>query len=637
MTIYKKEENQHKSFNAVSEFDPAKKNELRKNYKPHSYSNNRPRFNLPKFTKHKDDTVYLSKNEPASRRGETVSKEPYVKIVPLGGLEEVGRNMMYFEYIDSSSPHNGEILIIDMGIQFPEENMPGIDYIIPNVSSLVEKRNKIQGVVITHAHLDHIGAIPHLMPQLGCDIPIFGTDITVAIIKKRQEDFKSNAAKLNFQAVNDKTKIDLGIFKLEFFNVSHNIPGSLGVVVNTPLGVFVHVGDFKIDLKSDIAGVTDIERLRELGEKNVLALFSDSTNARETGHQFSEEDIKLEIDQIIKDAPGRLIIGTFSSLLGRLNQIIQLAEKYDKKVAIEGRSMKNNIAIGRELGYVKHNPKTIIPIEEVGSYPQNKIVILATGAQGEERAVLMRIVNREHRHLKIEPNDTVVFSSSVVPGNERTVQSLTDKLYRDGAEVVNYKMLDVHAGGHAKQEDLKMLIDLVRPEYLVPIEGNHSFLKIHAKVAALHGFDPKKIIIPDNGQIIEARKNVLELTKKYVPANYIMVDGLGIGDVQEVVLRDRQMLAEDGIFVIIAVVDSQTGKVKGSPDIISRGFVYLRESKDLLKSTRVLIRKVIEDTTVKMHPVNWIYIKDQVKEQIGKFLFKKTERRPMVLPVIIEV
>lgn len=630
MTIYKKEDNQHKSFNTVQESDSTKKNESRKSYKGHSYSNNRPRFSLPKFIKHKDDIAYGNKSE-------TVSKEPYVKIVPLGGMEEVGRNMMYFEYIDSSSPHNGEIIIIDMGIQFPEENMPGIDYIIPNISSLIEKRKKIQGVIITHAHLDHIGAIPHLMLQLGGDIPIFGTDITVAIIKKRQEDFKNNSIKLNFQAVNDKTKMDLGLFKLEFFNVSHNIPGSLGAVINTPVGTFVHVGDFKIDLKSDIAGVTDVERLRELGEKNVLVLFSDSTNAREIGHQFSEEDIKIEIEQIIKDAPGRLIIGTFSSLLGRLNQIIQLAEKYDKKVAIEGRSMKNNIAIGRELGYVKHNPKTIISAEEVGNYPQNKIVILATGAQGEERAVLMRIVNREHRHLKIEPNDTVVFSSSVVPGNERTVQSLTDKLYRDGAEVVNYRMLDVHAGGHAKQEDLKMLIDLVKPVYLIPIEGNHSFLKIHAKVAVSHGFDPKHIIIPDNGQIVEARKNVVELTKKYVPANYIMVDGLGIGDVQEVVLRDRQMLAEDGIFVIIAVVDSQTGKVKGSPDIISRGFVYLRESKDLLKSTRILIRKVIEDTTVKMHPVNWTYIKDQVKEQIGKFLFKKTERRPMVLPVIIEV
>ncbi len=630
MTIYKKEDNQNKSFNPIQGFDSIKKSEPRKSYKSQSYSNNRPRYNLPKFTKHRDDGVDLNKSE-------SVSKEPYVKIIPLGGMEEVGRNMMYFEYIDSSSPHNGEIMIIDMGMQFPEENMPGIDYIIPNIDSLIEKRKKIKGVVITHAHLDHIGAIPHLMPQLGNDIPVFGTDLTVAIIKKRQEDFKDNFAKLNFQAVNDKTKIDLGVFKLEFFNVSHNIPGSLGAVVETPVGIFVHSGDFKIDLKSDIAGVTDIERLRELGEKKVLALFSDSTNARETGHQFSEEDIKVEIEQIIKDAPGRLIIGTFSSLLGRLNQIIQLAEKYDKKIAVEGRSMKNNIAIGRELGYIKHNPKTIISVEEIGNYPQNKIVILATGAQGEERAVLMRIVNREHRHLKIEPNDTVVFSSSVVPGNERTVQSLTDKLYRDGAEVVNYRMLDVHAGGHAKQEDLKMLIDLVKPEYLIPIEGNHSFLKIHAKVAVSHGFDQKHIIIPDNGQIIEARKNILELTKKYVPANYIMVDGLGIGDVQEVVLRDRQMLAEDGIFVIIAVVDSQTGKVKGSPDIISRGFVYLRESKDLLKSTRILIRKIIEDTTVKMHPVNWTYIKDQVKEQIGKFLFKKTERRPMVLPVIIEV
>ena len=411
----------------------------------------------------------------------------------------------------------------------------------------------------------------------------------------------------------------------------------MGSVINTAVGTFVHIGDFKIDLKSDIGGSTEVERLKELGQKNVLALFSDSTNAKEPGTQFSEEDIKIEIEDIIKNASGRLIIGIFASHLGRINQIIQIAEKYDKKVIVEGRSMKNNIAIGKELGYVKYAAKTIIPVEEAGNYPQHKIIILATGAQGEDNAVLMRIVNKGHRHLKIEPRDTVVFSSSVIPGNERTIQSLTDKLYRDGAEVINYKMLDVHAGGHAKQEDLKMLLDFVKPKYLVPIEGNHSFLKIHAKVAMSRGFPKENIFIPDNGQVIAATDNKVWLTQKYVPSNYIMVDGLGIGDVQEIVLRDRQMLSEDGIFVIIAVVDSQTGRVKGSPDIISRGFVYLRESKELLKSARIILRKTIEEKTEKMHPVNWTYVKDLVKEEIGKFLFKKTERRPMVLPVIIEV
>lgn len=563
--------------------------------------------------------------------------EPFVRIVPLGGVEEVGRNMMYFEYMDSSSPYNGDIIIIDMGLQFPEENMPGIDYIIPNIESLIMKRHKIKGVVISHAHYDHIGAIPHLMPVLGGHIPIFGTDITLAIIKKRQEDYKEKSVRLNLQTVDNKTKIILGPYTLEFFNVSHNIPGSVGTVINTQIGSFVHIGDFKIDLKSNIGGMTEIDRLKELREKKILMLFSDSTNAREPGSQFSEEDIKIEIEEIIRNAAGRLIIGIFASHLGRLNQIIQLAEKCGKKVIIEGRSMKNNIAIGKELGYINFNPKTIIPVEEAGSYPQDKIVILATGAQGEDNAVLMRIVNREHKYLKIEPNDTVVFSSSVIPGNERTVQSLTDKLYRDGAEVINYKMLDVHAGGHAKQEDLKMLLDLVKPKYLMPIEGNHSFLKIHGKVAESAGFDKNKVIIADNGQVIEAREGDVRKTHEYVPANYVMVDGLGIGDVQEIVLRDRQMLAEDGIFVIIAVVDSQTGKVKSSPDIISRGFVYLRESKDLLKSARIILRKTIEEKTNQMHPVNWTYIKDLVKEEIGKFLFKKTERRPMVLPVIIEV
>lgn len=579
---------------------------------------------------------YSFRNPPLTREEKQI-KEPYIKIIALGGMEEIGRNMMYFEYIDSSSPFNGDIIIIDMGLQFPEENMPGIDYIIPNIESLIDKRHKIKGVIISHAHFDHIGAIPHLMPVLGENIPIFGTDITIAIIKKRQEDYKDQSIKLKYSAVDNKTQLNLGPYNIEFFNVTHNIPGSVGIVVNTSVGSFIHIGDFKIDLRSDIAGIIEIERIKELGERGILALFSDSTNAREPGSQYSEEDIKIEMEEIIKKSSGRLIIGVFASHLGRLNQIIQIAEKCGKKVIIEGRSMKNNIAIGKELGYVKYHPKTIIPIEEMHEFPSNKIVILATGAQGEDKAVLMRIVNKEHKFIKIEANDTVVFSSSVIPGNERTVQSLTDKLYRDGAEVINYKMLDVHAGGHAKQEDLKMLLDLVHPKYLIPIEGNHSFLKIHAKVAVSHGFSRENVIVADNGQIIEARKNEIKLTNKYVPANYIMVDGLGIGDVQEIVLRDRQMLAEDGIFVIIAVVDSETGKVKGSPDIISRGFVYLRESKDLLKSARIILRKIIEEKAVQMHPVNWTYVKDLVKEEIGRFLFKKTERRPMVLPVIIEV
>ena len=343
------------------------------------------------------------------------------------------------------------------------------------------------------------------------------------------------------------------------------------------------------------------------------------------------------METIIKNAKGRLIIGTFASLLGRLNEILQIAEKYDKRVVIDGRSMKANIEIASRLGYIKINPAILISASEIKRYPPNKVMILATGAQGEENAVLMRIVTKRHKYLKLESGDTVVFSSSVIPGNERSVQYLTDKLYRDGAEVINYRMLDIHAGGHAKQEDLKLMIETVKPQYFMPIEGNHSFLRIHAQVARRAGIADKNIIVADNGQVLEARENSVVLTKEYVPANYIMVDGLGVGDVQEVVLRDRQMLAEDGIFVLIATIDADTGKLRGSPDIISRGFIYLRESKELLYQTRQLIKKIVENDTKNMHPINWAWVKNNLRDEVGKFLFQKTHRRPMVLPVVIEV
>ncbi|MBI1957411.1 MAG: ribonuclease J [Candidatus Niyogibacteria bacterium] len=558
-----------------------------------------------------------------------------IRVVPVGGLEEVGRNMMYLEYHDPGSKYHGDIIVIDMGLQFPDENMPGIDYIIPNIASLMPKRDKIKAIIITHAHYDHIGGIPHVMPKLGADIPMYGTDLTLAIIAKRQHDYEH--VHLNFNEVNNDTKLDFGAFQVEFFGVSHNIPGSVGVILHTPIGILIHTGDFKIDARSAIGGVTEMEKLKALGEKNVLLLMSDSTNAREPGHQFSEVDIQSEMETIIRNADGRLIIGTFASLLGRLNEILQIAEACDKRVAIDGRSMKSNVEIAEHLGYIKVNPSILIDVSEVHKYPSKKVIILATGAQGEENAVLMRIVTGRHKFLKIQSGDTVVFSSSVVPGNERSVQYLTDKLYRDGADVINYKMLDIHAGGHAKQEDLKLLIETIKPKFLMPIEGNHSFLKLHAKVAKRAGMTQDHIIIADNGQIVEVKKGSVALTKERVPANYVMVDGLGVGDVQEVVLRDRQMLASDGIFVVIATIDSQTGKVRGSPDIISRGFVYLRESKELLFQARMLVKKIVEQSAHSMHPVNWTYVRDNLRDQVGDFLFEKTHRRPMVLPVVIEV
>lgn len=554
-----------------------------------------------------------------------------LRVIPIGGMEEVGRNMTALEYEDN-------ILIIDMGLQFPEEDMPGIDYIIPNIEYFKGREKNIVGVVITHGHYDHIGGIPHCIPRLG-NPPIFGADLTLALIKKRQEEYKDVSSKLELHQIDKDSKLTLGVFRLEFFSVSHNIPGAFGVIVHTPEGIVLHTGDFKIDERSPIAGITELEKLAEIGKQRPLLLMSDSTNASQSGKQLSEIDIVTDLEAIVKNAKGRLIFGTFASLLGRLNEIIQLAAKHNKKLIIEGRSMKNNIEIAKELGYIKIPKETVIPVEEMKRYPSDKIMILATGAQGEDRAVLMRIANREHRFISVEPGDTFVFSSSVIPGNERTVQRLTDKLYREGVEVINYRMMDIHAGGHAKQEDLKKVIELVQPRYIMPIEGNHSFLCLHGKVAKSAGMTDEQIIVADNGNIIEFKDGAMTKLKEKAPTEHVFVDGLGVGDVGDVVLRDRQMMAKDGMFVVIATYDSYSRKVKGNPDLISRGFIYMRESKDLLMEVRRLVKHIVESSAGNQGKgdINWAYIKDNIREEVGGFLYKKTHRHPMVLPVVIEI
>lgn len=557
--------------------------------------------------------------------------EPSLRVFCLGGLEEVGRNMTILEY--------GEhILIIDMGLQFPEEDMPGIDYIIPNISYLKGKEKNIVGVVITHAHYDHIGGIPHLIPRLG-NPPIYGTDLTLAIIKKRQEEYKDVSSKLELHQINKDSELNLGAFKLEFFNVSHNIPAAVGVIIHTPEGIVIHTGDFKIDERSDVAGTTDLEKLIKISEQKPLLLMSDSTNASQSGKQLSEIDIVTDLEAVVKNAKGRIIFGTFSSLLGRLNEIIQLGAKYNRKVIIEGRSMKINIDIAKELGYITIPKGTVIPVEDMKSYKNHEILILATGAQGEDRAVLMRIANHEHRFIEVETGDTFVFSSSVIPGNERTVQRLTDKLYREGVEVINYRMMDIHAGGHARQEDLQKIIELVRPKFVMPIEGNHSFLCIHGKIAQKSGYQSDQIMIADNGQVVDCRNGVCVKTKELVQTDYVFVDGLGVGDVGDVVLRDRQMMSKDGMFVVIVTFDNHTRKVQGNADLISRGFIYMRESKELLMEVRKLVRKIVEQSAGDhtRGEINWVYIKDNIREEVGQFLYHRTHRHPMVLPVVIEI
>ncbi len=550
-----------------------------------------------------------------------------LRIIPLGGLEEIGRNMTVFEY-------GKDIVIVDMGLQFPEEDMPGIDYIIPNVEYLRGKEKNIRGVIITHGHYDHIGAIPHLIPKLG-NPPVYATELTRGIIVKRQEEFKNP---INIKTVKKIDRLKLGIFNIEFFHVNHTIPDGVGVSIGTPVGTVVVTGDFKFDHSPVGDAPADIAKIARIGSEGVLALLSDSTDSQTPGYSISESTIKKNLDEILEHTSGRIIVATFSSLISRIQQLIQLSEKYGRKVAIDGYSMKMNVEIAKNLGYLEVRKNTLIPISEVNDYPDNKITIICTGAQGEDKAVLMRIVNDEHRFVKIHKNDTIVFSSSVVPGNERTVQGLKDGLYRRGAKVIHNDMLDVHAGGHARQEDLKMMINLLRPKYLIPVHGHYYMRRLHAELGESVGMKTENIFVGENGQVIEFdyRGNGKLLNEK-ASSNYVMVDGLGVGDIGQVVLRDRQVLARDGMFTIVTIIDSKTKRVIGEPQVTSRGFIYVKENFDLVNATKRKVKEVVHRATAKDEKVNWAFVKDEIREVVGQFLYTKTQRRPMVLPVVIEV
>lgn len=551
-----------------------------------------------------------------------------LKIIPLGGLGEVGRNMSLFEY-------EGTILIIDMGFRMPEEDMPGVDFIIPNISYLKGRQKDIVGAVFTHGHYDHIGAVPYMIEKLG-NPPLFASGLTQGIILKRQEDFP-HLPKLNITQVKDGSRVKLGPFTVEFFKQNHNISDNFGFFIETPVGNIVHTSDFKFDDNPVYDKPTDYEKIEAIGKRGILLLMSDSTGAEEEGHSLSEETIMENLEEIFKISKGRIIAATFGSLINRIQQLIALSEKYGRKVAVDGYSMKTNVEICKQLGYIKSEKGTLIKTSQMQEYPDTKLTLICTGAQGEGQAVLMRIANHEHRFVRLKKEDSVIFSSSVIPGNERTVQFLKDQLYRQKAKVYHYKMMDIHAGGHAQREELRQIIDLLKPTFFIPIHGQYSMLVNHAELAQEQGIPEKNILTVENGHIVVLGQKRMTLEKRRVESNYIMVDGLGVGDVGEVVLRDRQTLAKDGMFVIVAIIDRTTGKVRGSPDIISRGFVYLRESKELLYETRKKVIETINKTTASDGAVNWAYVKDNVRNKIGDFLYSKTQRRPMILPVVIEV
>ncbi len=559
-----------------------------------------------------------------------MKKQKNLKIIPLGGLGEVGLNMTLFEY-------QNKILIVDIGFKLPEENMPGIDCVIPNISYLKGKERNIVGIVFTHGHYDHIGAVPYIINKIWRpDLSIHASSLTKGIILKRQVDFPESP-KLKITEVGNGSKIKLGPFVIEFFSQNHNIPDNLGLIINTPVGNIVHTSDFKFDPHPVNDKPTDFQKLRSIAKKGVLLLMSDSTGAEEEGHSFSEKEIFHNLETIFKQSKGRIISATFSSLMNRIQQVITLSEKYNRKVIVEGYSMKTNIQISKRLQYLKIKKGTMIKKKEMKDFPDSRITVLCTGAQGESSAALMRIINKEHKAIRLKKGDSVILSSSVIPGNERSVQFLKDNILRQKAQVFHYKMMDIHAGGHAQKEELKEMIKIMRPKFFFPIHGQYSMLVSHAQLAQQAGLPEKRIVIPENGQIVNLSSANIFIDKKTVPSNYIMVDGLGVGDVGEIVLRDRKMLAEDGMFVIVTVIDRKTGQVRGSPDIISRGFVYLRESKNLLKQTRKKVVDIVNQATGSGGAVNLSYVKDQIRNKVGEFLFSKTRRRPMVLPVIIEV
>lgn len=550
-----------------------------------------------------------------------------LKIIVLGGLEEVGRNCTLVEY-------ENDIIFIDMGLQFPEEDQPGVDYIIPNMSYVRGKEKNIRGVIITHGHYDHIGAIPHVVPRIG-NPPVFGLPMTAGIIKKRQEDFEG--VKINVREVKIDDRLVLGNFQVEFVHINHSIPDAVAVVVHTPIGTVVHTGDWKFDYTPIGAPPADFIKLASLGARGVLALMGDSTNAAHSGHQISEREIANTLRLILEKAQGRVIVGTFASLLGRVRQIFDIAQDLGKKVALDGYSMKTNVEIARVLKYINIKPGTLIDIAQINDYPKDKVVVVCTGAQGEERASLMRIANDEHRSVRIQPNDTVIFSSSVIPGNERTVQRLKDTLYRKGADVIHYQMMDVHAGGHAMKEDIKLMLLLLKPKYYIPIEGNHFLLRENAKVAAMMGIPKENIFVADNGQVMEfVAGGKGRLSDVKVIADYVFVDGLGVGDISEVVLRDRKALAEDGMVVVVAPVAKRTGGLAGSVEIVSHGFVQVENNQGLITELKKQIEKILvdKDTQSEADPDD---IKRKIRDDVGAFLFMKTQRRPMILPVIIEV
>ncbi len=571
---------------------------------------------------------------PVAKRGADYIPAPVdektVRIIPLGGVEEVGRNMFAVET-------GNDIFVCDVGFQFVNESDgPGVDYILPNTKYLEMNADRVRAVFITHGHLDHIGGIPFLMTRFG-NPPIYTCNLSAVMIAKRQEEYP-DMPKPNLVVVEPGQQVTIGSTPVKFFAVTHSIPDSMGISIQTPWGNVVATGDLKLDHNNGIPTDAEQKKWGELGRDNNLMFIADSTNAEKDGFSIPERKVHETLEEIVKTVSGRLIIGTFASQFERMIHIIETAEKLGKKIVTEGRSIKTNLEIAQKTGLLTIKKETLISAQEIGDYPPDKVVILATGAQGEEFAALMRIATKQHKNITLNSRDTVVLSSSVIPGNEINVQKLKDNLYRNGVSLIHYRSSDVHSTGHGNTGELVWINKQVNAKFFMPAYGYYSMTSCHAKAVEQAGRPRDTIVLADNGTVIDLIEGkTMFVHKDKVPSSPLVVDGFAIGDMQEVVIRDRQALAKDGMFVIIATVNLKTGKLRKSPDIISRGFVYLRESQELLNAARLLIKKTVEDSTHGMNPVDLDYVKNQLTDTMAGYLFSRTNKAPMVIPVLIGV
>ena len=622
-----KEKEQVKKAKSVSKTAEKRKNTTRKNTIKKNYNKNDERdlkeVKIEEKTENKKETKTRSTRRT---KKQDIFKKSKLKIIPLGGLHEIGKNITVFEYED-------EIIIVDCGISFPEDDMLGVDLVIPDVTYLVKNQEKIKGMVITHGHEDHIGGIPYFLKQIN--VPIYATRLTAGIISNKLEEHKLLRS-TDMRIVNQGDTIKLGKnFKVEFIRSSHSIPDSVMLAITTPAGTVLHTGDFKVDYTPIDGQIMDFGRIAELGQQGILALMADSTNAERKGFTMSESSVGEVFEKLFLNCTKRIVVATFASNVHRIQQIVNSAVKYGRKIAVCGRSMINMISTAVELGYIDCPENLFIDIDMIGSYTDDQLVIITTGSQGEPMSALTRMAAGDHRKVKITPNDLIIISATPIPGNEKYVSKVIDDLMQLGAEVVYSALADVHVSGHACQEEQKLILALAKPKYFIPVHGEYRQLRAHQETAELMGIDKDNIFMLTNGRVLEMNEEEAKFNGS-VPSGRVLVDGLGVGDVGNIVLRDRQHLAQDGLIVIVLTMDSQTGEVVAGPDVISRGFVYVRESENLMDDVKSVVRHEVakcEERGVR----DWSTIKTTVKENLRDYLFIKTKRNPMIIPIIMEV